>query len=493
MSQINKLVKTRREKLDALRLKGINPFPNTSGRQQSIAEARNMMNKEVVVAGRILSKRGHGNLVFVDIVDESEKIQLLVSKSVAGEEIMELLELTDIGDFVEASGKIIKTVAGEISVQVSSLTILSKSLSPLPSTWFGFKDVEERYRKRYVDFLMNKDSKNIISTRSKIVSEVRKFLENKGFMEVETPTMQPLYGGANARPFKTYYNALKRDFFLKISDELYLKRLIIGGFEKVFEIDHNFRNEGIDSTHNPEFTMMECYWAYADYNDIMKLTEDMYSEISKKVLGSTKVKYLGHEIDLKAPWERLTMKDAIKKYLNIDLDEMSDEKLKEELISRKLEVGERDGAFNRGLSVSSLFEDVEEKLIQPVFITDFPKETTSLCKLHRHDDGLIERFEPYIAGKEIGNAYTELNDPDLQRHFFEEEVKAKDAGAGETHPLDEDFLTAMEYGMPPTGGLGLGIDRMIMIMTGTDSIRDVIAFPTLKTKVSSSSKKSDFS
>lgn len=482
MQPTNKLVKTRREKLELLKSKGINPFPNSSNRQQTISEARDLMDKQVVVVGRILVKRGHGKLVFADIVDESGKIQLLFSQNLVGAEQMEILDLTDLGDFIEVSGKIIKTVAGEISVEVASFTILSKSLSPLPSTWFGFKDTDERYRKRYVDFLMNADSKEIITKRSKIVSEVRRFLEDKGFIEIETPTLQPIYGGANARPFSTHHNALKRDFYLKISDELYLKRLIIGGFEKVFEIDHNFRNEGIDTTHNPEFSMMECYWAYADYNDIMRLTEDMYSQVSQKVMGTTKVKFLGHEIDLKAPWERLTMKQAIKKYLEIDVDELKDEALKKELVKRKLEVGTRGGVFNRGLSIASLFEEVEGKLIQPVFITDFPKETTSLCKLHREDKDLIERFEPYIAGKEIGNAYTELNDPDLQRHFFEEEVKAKEGGAGETHPLDEDFLTAMEYGMPPTGGLGLGIDRMVMIMTSTDSIRDVIAFPTLKSK-----------
>ncbi len=474
--------KTRREKLNILKEKGINPFPNSANRQQTIGEARDMMGDQVMVVGRILGKRGHGKLVFVDIIDETGKIQLLVSEKIAGHELMEIIELTDIGDFLEAGGKITKTVAGEISVETSYLKILSKSLQPLPSTWFGFKDVEERYRKRYVDFLMNKDSKRIIELRSKIVSELRHLLEDRGFVEVETPTLQPIYGGANARPFKTHYNALKRDFFLKISDELYLKRLIIGGFEKVFEIDHNFRNEGIDKTHNPEFTMMECYWAYADYNDVMELTEDMYSTISKKVLGTTKVKYLGHDIDLQAPWQRLTMNDAIKKYLKIDLNKLTDEDLKKEVEVRGLEVGKRNGVFNRGLSVASLFELVEGELIQPVFITDFPKETTSLCKLHRDDTELIERFEPYVGGKEIGNAYTELNDPDLQRHFFEEEVKAKEDGDAETHPLDEDFLTAMEYGMPPTGGLGLGIDRMVMIMTSTDSIRDVIAFPTLKTK-----------
>lgn len=418
----------------------------------------------------------------MDLQDESAKIQILIIQKAVGEEQYQLIKLSDIGDFIQVSGTIINTQAGEITVQTDSLVFLSKAIRPLPDSWYGLKNVEERYRKRYVDFLMNPTSKKLIELRSKIVSEVRRTLENYGFMEVETPTLQSVYGGANARPFTTHYNALKRDFYLKISDELYLKRLIIGGFEKVFEIDHDFRNEGIDTTHNPEFTMMECYWAYADYNDMMKLTEDLYSSIAKKVVGTTKVRYMGHDIDLKAPWQRLTMKEAIKKYLKIDVDKLTDEELKTEIKKKGIEIGKRGKLYNRGISIANLFELVEEKLIQPVFIMDFPKETTSLCKLHRNNDDLIERFEPYIGGKEIGNAYTELNDPDLQRHFFEEEVKAKSGGDDETHPLDEDFLTAMQYGMPPTGGLGLGIDRMVMIMTSTDSIRDIIAFPTLKTK-----------
>lgn len=476
----NQIIQTRREKLDSIRKEGINPYPHFSNRQQNTQEAKEMMGKQVVLAGRVMGIRGHGKLYFLDLIDEAGKIQLMVIEKVLGVEQFGLLQYIDIGDFIEVSGKITTTVAGEISLQTESLVILTKSLRPLPDSWHGFKNVDERYRKRYVDFIMNLDSKKVIETRSKIVSEVRRILDAKGFIEIETPTLQPVYGGANARPFTTHYNALKRDFYLKISDELYLKRLIIGGFEKVYEIDHDFRNEGIDATHNPEFTMMECYWAYADYKDMMNLTEEIYSEVSKKILKTTKVKYNGYAIDLKAPWERMTMFEAIKKHLGVDVEKLTDEELKQEVKKRKLEVGKRGGRFNRGLTIVSLFETVEEKLIDPVFIIDFPKETTSLCKLHRDNPELIERFEPYIGGKEIGNAYTELNDPDLQRHFFEEEVKAKAGGDGETHPLDNDFLEAMEYGMPPTGGLGLGIDRMVMILTGMDSIRNVIAFPTLK-------------
>lgn len=474
--------KIRRERLTKLREMGIDPYPHFSNRQQSNKEVKEMMGQQAVVAGRIVAKRGHGKLVFLDISDESDKIQILISQKIVGEEQFNLVDFLDIGDFIESSGKIVKTVAGEISVECSSLMILSKAIRPLPNSWFGLKNVEERYRKRYLDFIINPKSKKVIELRSKIVSEVRKILGDKGFVEVETPTLQPIYGGANARPFKTHYNKLKRDFYLKISDELYLKRLIIGGFEKVYEIDHNFRNEGIDATHTPEFTMMECYWAYADYNKIMELTEELYFKVAQNVLGTTKVKYNGFEIDLKTPWERLTLNDAIKKHLNIDVDKMTDEELRQKVQKLSLKIGKRAGVFNRGLTVASLFESIENKLSGPVFITDFPKETTSLCKLHRNNPDLIERFEPYIGGKEIGNAYTELNDPDLQRHFFEEEVKAKADGDEETHPLDEDFLTAMEYGMPPTGGLGLGIDRMIMIMTGSHAIRNVIAFPTLRSK-----------
>ena len=418
-------VEIRRERLKKLREMGIDPYPHSSNRQQTNKKAKEMMDKEVVVAGRIMGKRGHGKLVFFDLVDESDKIQVFISYKIVGEEQFNLVDLLDIGDFLEVSGKIFKTVAGEISVSASSLKILAKALQPLPSTWYGLQNVEDRYRKRYLDFVINLKSKKIIELRSKIVSEIRKLLEEKGFLEIETPTLQPIYGGANAKPFHTHYNALKQDFYLKISDELYLKRLIIGGFEKVFEIDHNFRNEGIDATHNPEFTMMECYWAYADYNQIMELTEEIYSTVSKKVLGTTKVNYNGFDIDLKAPWQRLTMADAIKKYLKIDVDKLTDEELKLTAKKLKAEESTRGGLFNRGLTIFSLFELVEDKLIDPVFITDFPKETTSLCKLHRNNPELIERFEPYIGGKEIGNAYTELNDPDLQRHFFEEEVKAK--------------------------------------------------------------------
>ncbi len=474
--------KIRREKLEQIKKLGIDPYPQVSLRQQTNEEAKEMMDEEVVVAGRIMGKRGHGKLSFLDVVDETGKIQIFVSQKAVGEDKFELIKLLDIGDFVEASGKVFKTVAGEISVQCSNIKILSKAVRPLPSTWFGFKDTEERYRKRYLDFIINADSKKIIETRSKIVSEVRNILEEKGFLEIETPTLQPIYGGANARPFKTYYNTLKQDFYLKISDELYLKRLIVGGFEKVFEIDHNFRNEGIDATHSPEFTMMECYWAYADYNQMMSLTEEIYSRVAQKVLGTTKVSYNGFDIDLKTPWERLTMAEAIKKHLGFDVSKLDDGELKEKAEELKVKIGKRGRKFNRGLTVASIFELVEDKLGGPVFITDFPKETTSLCKLHRNDPNLIERFEPYIGGKEVGNAYTELNDPDLQRRFFEEEVKAKKEGDEEAHPLDEDFLTAVEHGMPPTGGLGLGIDRMVMIMTGTHAIRDVIAFPTLRNK-----------
>ncbi len=486
MSRLDQMLSSREDKLQAWLDQGINPFPQTAQRTHTAAEASVADSLEVSIAGRIRAWRGHGKIQFADIHDGTGKIQVAFKAEDLSETEFANLAHFDIGDFIEVKGVTFTTQAGERTVQAKSYRILTKTILPLPDTWYGLKDVEERYRKRYVDLIMNPDVQATFRQRSKIVSTLRRVLDTHDFLEVETPTLQPLYGGANARPFMTHHNALDMDLYLKISDELYLKRLIIGGFEKVYEIDHNFRNEGIDSTHNPEFTMMECYASYWDYNDMMKLVEEIYETIALEVLGTTTVKWGKHEIELKAPWRRITMKNAIKEYLHLDVDQLSDEELMGEIHKHHLKY-EQDpntsgvgAGFVRGIAIATLFEAVEEHLIQPTFITDFPKETTALCKLHRDDPDLIERFEPYILGWEIGNAYTELNDPKLQRHFFEEQVKAAESGDEEAHPLDEDFLTAMEYGMPPTGGLGLGIDRMVMIITGQSSIRDVILFPTMR-------------
>lgn len=333
---------------------------------------------------------------------------------------------------------------------------------------------------------MNPQIKETFIFRTKIISAVREFLDQRDFLEVETPVLQEIYGGANARPFKTRHNALGYEFFLKISDELYLKRLIVGGFEKVYEIDKDFRNEGIDRSHNPEFTMLECYWAYTDYQGMMKLTEELYQSVALKVLGTTKITFGEHKIDLKAPWQRITMKDAIKKYVKVDPDKLTGEDIRALLKKHNLAPENKPtltgvaAGFNRGVAIATLFELVEPHLIQPTFIYDFPKETTALCKQRADQPDLIERFEPYIAGFEVGNAYSELNDPIVQKEFFEEQAKAAKSGDQEAHPMDRSYLEAMEYGMPPTGGLGLGIDRMVMLLTNNLSIADAILFPTLK-------------
>ncbi len=483
---LESLQKERLKKLKNIQSLGINPYPARTSRKQSIFAARKMMGKKVVVAGRLRSLRPHGKITFADLEDASGKIQLLFRQDSVKGQSYDFLQNLDLGDFIETSGEVIKTQAGEITVDVVNFGILTKSLRPLPSSWYGLKDVEERYRKRYLDLLMNPEVKETFTTRTKIISAVREFLDQKDFLEVETPTLQEIYGGANARPFKTRHNALGFDFFLKISDELYLKRLIVGGFEKVYEIDKDFRNEGIDRSHNPEFTMLECYWAYADYQDVMKLTEDLYQTVALKVLGITKITFGEHKIDLKAPWKRLTMKEAIKKYAGVDVDKLTDEEIKALLKKHNLAPENKPTltgvavGFNRGVAIATLFELVEPYLIQPTFIYDFPKETTALCKQKPENPDLIERFEPYIAGFEIGNAYSELNNPVVQKEFFEEQVRAAKSGDEEAHPMDTAYLEAMEYGMPPTGGVGLGIDRMVMLLTNNLSIADVILFPTLK-------------
>ncbi len=452
--------------------RGESVYPQDGHKRHTNAQALALPDGETVeVAGRIRAMRGHGKIRFVDIVDDTGKIQVVLKSDVAA--AFEQIDDFHTGDFLRVEGERFLTRANEPSVLVKNFTMLAKALRPLPDNWYGFSDEEERYRRRYVDLNMNEDVKTVFRQRSAIISSIRKTLDESGFLEVETPTLQPLYGGANARPFITHINAWDIPQYLKISDELYLKRLIVGGFDRVYEIDHNFRNEGVDRTHNPEFTMMECYGAYLDYNDMMDLTEEMYRNAALAVHGTAQVEFQGVTLDFSKRWRRLPMKEGIREYLGIDVDSLSDDELRAALFQHKLKY---EGEWIRGLAVAKLFEPVEEKLIQPTFVTDMPRETTSLCKPHRQDATLIERFEPYINGWEVGNAYTELNDPVLQRQFWEEE-RADDP---EAHPLDEDFLEALEYGMPPTGGLGLGIDRMVMLLTNQTKIRDVILFPTMR-------------
>ncbi len=471
------LKKVRLEKIEKLKELGINPYPTRANKKQTISKALESLGKKVNIAGRLFSYREHGNIAFADLKDESGKIQIFFQKKLLGDSFKNL-KLLDLGDFIEVEGEVVKTVAGELSVAPTSWKILSKSILPLPNEWYGLKDIEDRYRKRYLDLLLNEDSKKKFILRSKIINSIREYLNNDGALEVETPTLQPLYGGANARPFITHHNALDSDFYLKISDELYLKRLVIGGIEKVYEIDHDFRNEGIDKSHNPEFSMLEVYYAYGNYEQMMELTEKLWENAAEKILGTTKISYQGNEINLKAPWRRLTMKSAIKEYLKVDVDNISDKEIVSTIKNYEPEFEEQ--GVVRGFLIAKLFEFAEKYLIQPTFIIDFPRETTALCKPKDDDPEIIERFEPYINGWEVGNAYTELNNPILQRKYFEDQAKNYEKNKEEAQPLDEDFLTAMEHGMPPMGGMAIGIDRMIMLLTDAKNIKDVILFPTLK-------------
>jgi lysyl-tRNA synthetase, class II len=484
MEEENQLIKQRIEKLEELK-KIVNPYPysyDVNSKSSEILEKYSKLQKEektedeVKVAGRIMSMRKMGKIAFANLGDQEGKVQLFFSKQ--DSENFEILKHLDLGDILGIKGKIFKTKTGEITINVKEFEVLCKSLRPLPEKWHGLKDTEIRYRQRYVDLIVNPEVKEVFIKRSKIISGVREFLNEKDFIEVEIPTLQPVYGGANARPFKTHINAWDLDMFLSISPELYLKRLTVGGLEKVYTICKNFRNEGVDKTHNPEFTMMECYQAYVDYNEMMKITEEMFEFIAKKVLGKTKVDYQGTEIDFKVPWERLTMKESIKKHANVDVDKLSDDELKDLLRTHNIETRED---VTRGLAIALLFEElVEDKLIQPVHITDHPKETTMLCKEKRGDKELIERFESFAFGFELCNAYSELNDSIKQTELLKEQVEKGRGGDEEAHPMDEDFVRALEYGMPPTGGLGIGIDRMVMFFTDSKTIRDVIAFPTMR-------------
>ncbi len=434
---------------------------------------------EVVrVTGRIKSIRSHGKSTFMDLEDFSGRIQLFFTFDTLGEKKYKIVNLIDTGDFLGIEGFIFKTQKGELSIWVKNFDVLAKSLRPLPSEWFGLKDVEIRYRQRYVDLLMNPKVKETFLIRTKVIELIRENLKKLGFIEVETPVLQPMAGGANARPFVTYHNALGVNLYLRIATELYLKRLIVGGFEKVFEIGPDFRNEGIDTRHNPEFCMMEFYWAYADYEDNMKLSEELYSSIVKVIKGDYKITYQGKEIDFTPPWKRITMEDALKEYCNIDVSTKNEEQLKKIAKNNKIEISED---ASRGEIIGVLFEELaQEKIINPTFIIDHPVELCPLAKRKRSNPKIIERFECIVAGKELINAYSEINDPIDQKKRFEEQMQKRARGDEEAHPFDKDFIRALEYGMPPTTGHGIGIDRFVMLLTDSPSIRDVILFPTLR-------------
>ncbi len=495
MGREEQIIKERIKKLKGLRDEGINPYPHEFDKKHGIEKCLKSEGKKVKTAGRLMTKRDLGKIAFCDLQDSTSKIQIVFQKDKTPEKIRKLFKnYIDVGDIIGIEGKVFKTKTKEISILVKKMKILTKTILPLPEKWHGLQDKEERYRKRYLDLIMNPKVKEVFDKRTKILASIREFLNKKSFLEVETPYLQTIYGGAAAKPFETHLNSLDIDLFLAISPELYLKRLIVGGYEKVYTIARNFRNEGIDKWHNPEFTMMEIYQAYADYNDMMDLFESIYEYVAKKVNGSTKVKFKGKTIDFKKPWKRMTMAEAIKKHAKIDINDKTKDDLlkfvKENNVDYKKETW--------GWLVQAIFEHYcEEKIIQPTFITDHPLETTPLCKNHRDEQDkevcrLIERFEPFCMGAEMGNAYTELNDPVMQRTLLEAQQKELKKGDEESNPYDEDFVNAIEIGLPPTGGLGLGIDRMIMLLTGQESIRDVILFPFMKPEKSNpkSSKKS---
>ncbi|HIH14961.1 MAG TPA: lysine--tRNA ligase [Nanoarchaeota archaeon] len=480
----NRLAQERIEKVKKLREMGIDPYPYSYKdyvfssvlleKYQNLKEGEKGEEK-VSIMGRIMTLREMGKASFAHIQDQEGQIQVYIRE----EELKnyDVFKLVDLGDILGIKGHVFKTKKGEITVWAEEFVLLSKSILPLPDKFHGLQDTEIRYRQRYVDLIANPEVKKTFLLRSKIVSAIREYLDKKGFVEVDIPVLQPVYGGANARPFKTHINAWNLDLFLSISPELYLKRLIVGGYEKVYTICKNFRNEGVDKTHNPEFTMMECYWSGVDYNDMMELTEDLYEYVAEKVLGTTEIVYQGTKISLKKPWKRLTMADALKTMAKIDVEKLSDKEIFKCIEQQRIDAHN----LTRGLAIAALFEQLcEEKLIQPIFITDHPRETTPLCKLKRGDPELIERFEPYINGWEIGNGYSELTDPILQKKFLEEQVERGRGGDEEAHQMDTDFIRAMEYGMPPTGGVGIGIDRMVILLANASSIREVIFFPTMK-------------
>lgn len=487
MDPEQQLINERINKLNEIRKQNINPYPYKYNPTHHAEQIKNSFaglkpqehtKEEVKIAGRLVLKREMGKASFAHVSDETGNTQIYAREDILKDNY-KLFKKLDLGDIIGVKGIIFKTKTGEITVEAKEITLLCKSLRPLPEKFHGIKDPEVKYRQRYSHLATDKDARDTLANRSKIIAEMRNILQEKGFIEVETPVLQPVYGGAAAKPFKTHHNTLDFDMYLRISPELYLKRLIVGGFEKVFEIGKNFRNEGIDHKHNPEFTMMELYQAYADYNDMMELVEEIYEKIAKKVFGTTKFK-LGNEIiDVKRPWRRMSMVEAIKKHTNIgDILKLDDSEIKDLLKTYNINL---EGDYNKGLAIAAIFEElVEDKLIQPTFITDHPKETTPLCKINRKNPALIERFEPFIAGMEIGNAYSELNDPIEQKNLLKVQAEKLRAGMQEAHPMDEDFVQAIEVGMPPTGGLGLGVDRMVMIMTGKESIRDIIGFPTMK-------------
>jgi len=473
----------RREKLERLREAGVEPFPHSFERREEIAtvltqheglEAGAETDSVHRVAGRIIARRGHGKAAFIDLRDATGQIQIHAKADVLGD-AYSLLDDLDLGDFIGVEGRAIVTRRGQLSIEASSWELLTKSLRPPPDKFHGLEDTETRYRRRELDLIANEESREIFRIRARTVSEVRRWLDDRGFFEVETPVLQPLYGGALARPFVTHHNALDRQLFLRIATELYLKRCVVGGIDKVYELGKDFRNEGISMKHNPEFTMLEWYEAYADYNDTAAELEELVSTVAEKVLGKAEIERGGRTISLAAPWKRITLRDAILQHADIDIDELTDRDALSDA------TGNEDETAGWGKLVDTVFSKrVEPNLIEPTFILDYPEELSPFAKSHREKPGKVERWEAFVGGVEIANSFSELNDPDEQRRRFEQQAAEIDRGDDEAQPFDQSFIEALEQGMPPTGGVGLGIDRLVMMLTGSSSLREVVLFPAMR-------------
>ena len=481
------IINERLKKIDELRKQGINPYPAEFDKKNSAAELqekyKNLGNEEygkaASIAGRIIAIRNFGKISFVKLQDYSGNIQVVLKEGETKKQIIDFFnKFIDIGDFIGVKGKIFRTKRGELSVIAAEIKLLAKSIKPIPEKYHGLRDKEERYRKRYLDLIANPEIKKVFEKRAEIIKSLRDFLDSKGFIEVDTPMLQPLYGGGAAKPFVSKLESLKMKVYLAISQELYLKRLIVGGFEKIYVMNRVFRNEGIDSLHNPEFTLLETMWAYVDYRANMDLFEEMVEYVAKKVLGKTKINYQGREIELKRPWKRMTMREAIKKYAKIDVESMKEKELKDFLNKNNIKLKKE---FRRGVAIEEIFSElVQPKLIQPTIIYDYPADTSPLAKKKETNKDIAERFEPIINGWEMGNNYSELNDPQELKEVLLEQAKFMKRGDETASPYDEDFINALSVGMPPTSGLGLGVDRLVMLLTNQPSIRDVILFPFMK-------------
>ncbi|MFA4967056.1 MAG: lysine--tRNA ligase [Candidatus Margulisiibacteriota bacterium] len=496
--ELSELLKVRRDKLEDFKKSGFDPYPYKYERTHTSAEILKQFEglkgeeespEQVSVAGRVMAKRGHGKAFFMHLMDGWGRVQVYAKLDVLGKDKYEHFEKLDMGDFIGVKGKIFRTRTGELTVRVSGWTLLSKSLHPMPEKWHGLQDKELRYRERYVDLMVNPETKEVFLKRIKIVSAIRKFLESRGFLEVETPILNVMQGGAAARPFESYHDALDMPLFMRIAPELYLKRLLVGGFEKIFEMGRVFRNEGISYKHNPEYTMLEIYEAYADYHDIMKLTEEMVLSAIKDISSDLKIEFKGEMIDFTLPWRRIPLFQALKEYGGVDIEGKSDEEIRKAAKSKGIEGYEEIGI---GKIINVLYDKlVEPNLRQPTFIIDYPIETSPLAKKKRDNPKLVERFELIVAGMELANAFSELNDPMDQRERLKKQSELKAAGDEEAESMDEDFLRALEYGMPPAGGLGIGIDRLVMLLTNSPSIRDVIFFPHMRPIAEAEPKKEE--